>query len=160
MRWPADVLAHYVLAAGFAHEDAPTVVAMALAATEGDDAYVWRSDVPGGQSFVGPWAIPEMLALEFFDLDAGRLSQAATMLRRLHVAHDGRWDWLPIAQAHTWEDRLDDATAGVLAPRVGIDNDTGLVRTAMDNAAGALSSALVTARRSMLATVEHLRRQV
>lgn len=159
MRWPADVLAYYVLAAGFRADEAPMVVALALAATEGDDTYRFDEDAPGARSSLGAWAIPSHEAALFSDLDPLRLSQAAKLLRALRTAHDGSWDWLPVYVVGDWRNRLDDATAGVKDPRAGLDSSTGLIRTSMDETSNVLSSALVQARASMLAGIEHLHRQ-
>lgn len=160
MRWPADVIAYYVLDAGFTGDEAAMVVAMALAATDGDDGYRWTPSTPGGQVLVGAWAIPA----DGLDLaavaTASRLREAPKLLRTLRDAHDGSWDWLPAYVAADWPNRLVDAREGLRAPMAGLATPVGVMRTTMDETAGALTSAITSARASMLASAEHLRRQV
>lgn len=159
MRWPADVLAYYVLAAGFGVDDAITAVALALAATEGDDAYRWEPTTPDGRVLLGAWAVPADEANAYPDLDPLRLPTAAKLLWALTAGERRPWDWLPVYAAGEWRSRLDDATAGVRAPRAGIDTTTGLIRSSMADTSAALSSAITSARASMLSSVEHLRQQ-
>lgn len=160
MRWPADVLAHVCLAAGMMPTDATVAVAVALAATEGDDKYLWVSDSPGGRTFMGAWAIPSDLIAIDETLDPLRLSQAASIVRRLTGPQGDQWAWSDAYAIGDWRWRLDDASAGVAHPRPGIADDLPQMRMAMGEAIEARRSAIESARASMLGTVEHLRKLV
>lgn len=160
MRWPADVLAYMCLRGGMTHPQATVAVAIALAATEGDDAYLWQSETPGGRSFVGAWAIPTDL-LDGAELEtAGRLSGSVAIVRRLTGPQGDDWAWSPVFAVGDWRKRLEDATAAVAHPQPGITDDTVQMRLSMADAVQAARSAIVDAKSSMLATIEHLLRQV
>lgn len=160
MQWPADVIAFYAIRAGMAPAEAAVAVAVALSGTEGDDAYQWAVDAPGGRSYLGAWAIRDDIAAEHPDLDPMRLAQAAQMVRRLTGRTGDNWAWSDVHATGDWRKRLDDATEAVTHPQAGITSDLPQLSMTMDDAIEARRSAITSARTSMLNSVEHLRKLV
>lgn len=160
MRWPANVIAYYIKATGMRPSGAVVAVAIALDATEGEDAYWWQQDRPNGRTFAGAFAIPLDVIDPDWDLDPLKLSQAAQIVRRLTGPQGDRWDWSPAFAANGWRRRLEDAQAGLARPAPGIADDTAQMVIGGIEAAAAVRQSIRDARASMLASVDHLRLQV
>lgn len=93
MRWPATVLASVAFDAGFSRFTAPTAVAVAVAATNGDDAYIGRWPTGDRYAYVGAWAIP-WDQLEATDtLNPWRLRDCARIALRLTGPDRDDWSW-------------------------------------------------------------------
>lgn len=120
MKWPANVLAYQALSAGFQRDDAITAVAVALAGTEGDDAYRTPAATLGATALVGAWSIPDDGSPLLAGVDLTKLSQNADAAHRLWEAAGRSWQWSAVWRAGTWRGRLDDARRGVAAPQRGV----------------------------------------
>lgn len=160
MRWPADVLAYYALRSGMRTSAAIVAVAVALDATEGESAYWWTPDRPNARTLAGAWAIPLDVIDPAWSLDPLSLPQAAQIVRRLTGPQGDQWNWSPAFVANGWRRRIEDATEAVGHPRPGIESDVPQMQIGGIEAQAATRSAIAGARASMLASTEHLRKQI
>lgn len=119
MRWPAGVIASVCLGAGFNRDTAVTAVAVALAATGGDDSAVFGPTILDGPAFAGAWAVPLELVHQYPESSPFSLREQARVVRALTGPAGDNWSWSVIWRQGSHEPFLASARAAVDNPAPG-----------------------------------------
>lgn len=120
MRWPAGVIAQVCLGAGFNRDTAPTAVAVALAASGGDDGFRFGPTVAGGPAFSGAWAIPVDQDENGSHSGSRSLREQARHVRDLTGPRQDDWSWSVVWRQGGHERFMASARAAVDSPTRGI----------------------------------------
>ncbi len=123
MRWPAGVIAQVVLDAGWNRDTAVTPVAVALAATGGDDAYIGRWPTGDRYAYVGAWAVPWDRLDPASTLNPWRLRDCARIVRTLTGPAGDDWSWSAVHRQGLPAAVVRAAEAGVASPAPGYAQD-------------------------------------
>lgn len=118
MRWPPNVLAHALVKAGCPAAQLPHGIAVAMATSDGDDAWRWLADLPGTESYLGCWGVPGSWLAEHPNVAPYVLADSAMAATALLSEH-GDWSWSISWRAGGWRAWLDVATTAATAPAAG-----------------------------------------
>jgi hypothetical protein len=86
------VVAYFAREGGFTKAELPEAVAIALAASGGDDAWRWL-DIRAGFEERGLWALDRWAFEELADADLWSPTVSAAAAKGLYDAHGGSWGW-------------------------------------------------------------------
>lgn len=156
MIWPAAVVARFALDAGWAGDDAPVAVAVALAGSGGDDQHCDVVSFVPLVALVGLWLVPsgETPGEPF----GGLLRPQANAIEahRLWTGDGPGWSWNAAWHTGRWLDRVDDARAAVQGPARGAPAGPWFLRPGTSAPMSALTDATDEAGRAALGVSRYM----
>lgn len=116
MIWRPPAVADFARRAGFTRGPLVTAVAVALAASGGDDAWWWHPLGTGHIDERGLWALDLGALPELQGRDLWHPLRCAEACREVYLARGRRWDWHRVAAGGLHERHRQTAEAAARAP--------------------------------------------
>jgi hypothetical protein len=127
VKWTSPVVAGFAKNAGWTDKDLVFAVAVALAASEGEDALENVVDFQPIAKLVGLWQVPDWMLEE---PTKSRLTNPVTNAKAayaLWLEHEQTWNWLPTFRTGGWRFRLVEAALACKTPQMGEEQANPIV---------------------------------
>lgn len=115
-QWYDTSLPIFVRKAGFLGNPITQAVALILAASNGDDAYSYQSDVPGSATLKGLFGIPDTPELNPKGVNLYDPYANAKVAYQMWRSNGKTWNWLPQFASGVWRQQIESARLAVTTP--------------------------------------------